>query len=231
MALSHGCPGRTPYPFMCGQNAVALKAYPLRPWSRSGHGQRDVHEGLNAGMWTVGLTESGNDMGVPKPSLRPWIRTTPGTPEIAKIGCDGRSVISWRRHRRLPANIEEIKSRLVFWTGRRPMIKKIATWIPTASRQSLLLLTPGPLVHRQGGQGGHVSRLCTWDTTKTPWCGESGPACPLAVRETDRGAHSGHGTFCVESSTARPFPVTPSSWFLPTGYACDRTIASAWTSL
>lgn len=69
MVCPTDAPAGRPYPFMCWQNAVALAVYPLEAVVKIGDTVSDVHEGLNAGMWTVGLTESGNEMGVSESEL------------------------------------------------------------------------------------------------------------------------------------------------------------------
>jgi phosphonoacetaldehyde hydrolase len=53
-----------PYPWMCFKNAVALQVYPMEAMVKIGDTIADIHEGLNAGMWTIGLTQSGNEMGL-----------------------------------------------------------------------------------------------------------------------------------------------------------------------
>jgi len=58
-------PAGRPYPWMCYQNAIALGVYPLEAMVKVGDTVSDVEEGLNAGMWTIGLTKSGNELGLP----------------------------------------------------------------------------------------------------------------------------------------------------------------------
>jgi phosphonoacetaldehyde hydrolase len=49
---------------MCFQNAIQLQIYPLASMIKIGDTLSDVEEGRNAGMWTVGLTQSGNELGL-----------------------------------------------------------------------------------------------------------------------------------------------------------------------
>lgn len=58
-------PAGRPYPWMCYQNAIALGVYPLEAVVKVGDTVSDVEEGLNAGMWTIALTKSGNELGLP----------------------------------------------------------------------------------------------------------------------------------------------------------------------
>ena len=57
-------PAGRPYPWMCYQNAIELQVYPLSAFVKIGDTLPDIEEGLNAGMWTVGLALSGNLLGL-----------------------------------------------------------------------------------------------------------------------------------------------------------------------
>ncbi|MGD9017349.1 MAG: phosphonoacetaldehyde hydrolase [Desulfobacterales bacterium] len=57
-------PAGRPYPWMCFKNAILLGIYPLEAIVKIGDTVADIEEGLNAGMWTVGLTKSGNELGL-----------------------------------------------------------------------------------------------------------------------------------------------------------------------
>ncbi|HWQ82930.1 MAG TPA: phosphonoacetaldehyde hydrolase [Anaerolineales bacterium] len=57
-------PAGRPYPWMCYQNAIALQVYPMEALVKVGDTLVDVEEGLNAGMWTVGLALTGNLLGL-----------------------------------------------------------------------------------------------------------------------------------------------------------------------
>jgi phosphonoacetaldehyde hydrolase len=49
---------------MCFLNAIQLQVYPLEAVVKIGDTISDVEAGLNAGMWTIGLTQSGNELGI-----------------------------------------------------------------------------------------------------------------------------------------------------------------------
>jgi phosphonoacetaldehyde hydrolase len=55
-----------PAPFMCYRNAIELKVYPLWACVKIGDTPSDIAEGLNAGMWTIGVTRTGNEVGLSK---------------------------------------------------------------------------------------------------------------------------------------------------------------------
>ena len=52
-----------PKPWMIFLNASQLDIYPLSSMIKIGDTVADVEEGLNAGLWTIGLTKSGNEVG------------------------------------------------------------------------------------------------------------------------------------------------------------------------
>lgn len=57
-------PAGRPHPWMCFRNAMELGTYPMSAMVKVGDTPFDVLEGLNAGMWTVAVTTSGNEMGL-----------------------------------------------------------------------------------------------------------------------------------------------------------------------
>jgi phosphonoacetaldehyde hydrolase len=63
---SSDVPAGRPFPWMCYRNAIQLQAYPFASMIKIGDTVSDIEEGRNAGMWTVGLTQSGNELGLPE---------------------------------------------------------------------------------------------------------------------------------------------------------------------
>jgi phosphonoacetaldehyde hydrolase len=53
-----------PKPFMCYRNAILLGVFPLWRCVKIGDTPTDIAEGLNAGMWTIALTATGNEVGL-----------------------------------------------------------------------------------------------------------------------------------------------------------------------
>ncbi len=53
-----------PLPWMIYENAVRLKIYPLEAIVKIGDTISDIEEGLNAGTWAVGITRTGNMIGL-----------------------------------------------------------------------------------------------------------------------------------------------------------------------
>lgn len=62
-------PAGRPHPFMCLQNAINLQIYPMEAFVKIGDTLPDIEEGLNAGMWTIGLAKTGNEMGLPESEI------------------------------------------------------------------------------------------------------------------------------------------------------------------
>jgi phosphonoacetaldehyde hydrolase len=61
------CAGQVPFgrpePWMCLENAKNLRIFPVEAIVKVGDTLPDIMEGLNAGMWTIGLAKTGNEMG------------------------------------------------------------------------------------------------------------------------------------------------------------------------
>jgi len=63
-------PAGRPYPWMCYQNAMQLGIYPMQAMVKVGDTLVDIEEGLNAGMWTVGLSLTGNLLGLSEAEVK-----------------------------------------------------------------------------------------------------------------------------------------------------------------
>ncbi|MFD0617186.1 phosphonoacetaldehyde hydrolase [Paenibacillus sp. GCM10027629] len=53
-----------PYPWMCYRNAELLGIYPMGAMVKVGDTISDVLEGVNAGMWSVGVIQGGSELGL-----------------------------------------------------------------------------------------------------------------------------------------------------------------------
>jgi phosphonoacetaldehyde hydrolase len=62
-------PAGRPEPWMCLVNAMRLGVYPMEAVVKVGDTLPDIEEGLNAGMWTVGLAKTGNELGLNEPEV------------------------------------------------------------------------------------------------------------------------------------------------------------------
>lgn len=60
-------PAGRPYPYMCLQNAINLGVTTVHACVKVDDTVPGIDEGLNAGMWTVGLAVSGNEVGLQRP--------------------------------------------------------------------------------------------------------------------------------------------------------------------
>ncbi len=62
-------PAGRPEPWMCLMNAMLLRVYPMEAIVKVGDTLPDIYEGLNAGMWTIGLAMTGNELGLSEAGL------------------------------------------------------------------------------------------------------------------------------------------------------------------
>jgi len=58
-------PAGRPAPWMALEAARQLGVYPMRAIVKLGDTLADIEEGRNAGMWAVGITDTGNELGLP----------------------------------------------------------------------------------------------------------------------------------------------------------------------
>jgi len=64
VVCSDEAPNGRPYPWMCYQNAIQLGVYPMSEMVKVGDTIIDIQEGINAGMISVGISVTGNMMGL-----------------------------------------------------------------------------------------------------------------------------------------------------------------------
>ncbi|MDR1981148.1 MAG: phosphonoacetaldehyde hydrolase [Tannerellaceae bacterium] len=69
IVASDEVPYGRPSPFMLFENMKRMNRYPASQMVKIGDTVADIQEGLNAGMWTIGLTLSGNETGLTRSQL------------------------------------------------------------------------------------------------------------------------------------------------------------------
>ena len=74
-------PAGRPYPYMCLQNAIKLGVSTLQACVKIDDTVPGVEEGLNAGMWTIGLAVSGNEVGL---TLKEWQALPAATQKVKR---------------------------------------------------------------------------------------------------------------------------------------------------
>lgn len=57
-------PAGRPAPWMCLVSAMQMQIHPLESIVKIGDTVPDIEEGLNAGMWTIGVAKTGNEIGL-----------------------------------------------------------------------------------------------------------------------------------------------------------------------
>jgi len=70
LACPEDVPAGRPHPWMMYKNAMDLGVYPMSACVKVGDTVADIEEGLNAGVWTVGLARSGNELGLSEEEAR-----------------------------------------------------------------------------------------------------------------------------------------------------------------
>ncbi|HRK33705.1 MAG TPA: phosphonoacetaldehyde hydrolase [Candidatus Hydrogenedentes bacterium] len=102
-----------PFPWMALEAASRLGVYPMAACVKVGDTVADIHEGLNAGMWSVGVVEHGNEVGLTSDefqSLSPEVRTEKCTIARKRLEEAGAHFVL-DSIRELPACIEVINSK------------------------------------------------------------------------------------------------------------------------
>ncbi|MFH1155934.1 MAG: 2-aminoethylphosphonate--pyruvate transaminase [Pseudomonadota bacterium] len=159
MVCSTDVPAGRPFPYMCYENAVKLGVYPMEAMVKIGDTISDIQEGLNAGMWTIGLTLSGNELGLTRKEvealdpgdLKARLETIEQRYRLAGAHFTARGI--WEC---LPVihTINGFLSRgeLPLFMEKRP-----------AQDNPYLLLTPGPLSTTASVKQVMLRDWCTWD--------------------------------------------------------------------
>lgn len=107
-------PAGRPAPWMCFQNAMNLQVYPMLALVKIGDTLPDIAEGLNAGMWTIGITKTGNEMGLTEEevaSLDPEVRADRLSRASERMREAGAHFVA-ESIGEVPALLEEINARL-----------------------------------------------------------------------------------------------------------------------
>lgn len=113
-------PAGRPYPWMAFQNVMRLNVYPMEAVVKIGDTVPDIEEGLNAGMWTVGVALTGNELGLTEAevaALSPEARRQRLTPIYRKLYQAGAHYVVDSVADCLPV-LGEIEKRLA--SGERP---------------------------------------------------------------------------------------------------------------
>ncbi len=113
-------PAGRPYPWMCYLNQIQLGVYPGEVCVKIGDTVPDIEEGLNAGMWTIGIVKCGNEIGLSEPDL---VRLSPSEVE-ARLAAGHQHLREAGAHctvdslSEVPPLLDEINERLA--RGERP---------------------------------------------------------------------------------------------------------------
>jgi phosphonoacetaldehyde hydrolase len=107
-------PAGRPAPWMALQAAMQLGVYPVSACVKVGDTVADIAEGLNAGMWSVGITKTGNELGLSQAE----VEALPGAELAHRLAAASERLLAAGAHytieglAELPAVIESINRRL-----------------------------------------------------------------------------------------------------------------------
>jgi len=113
-------PAGRPAPWMAIMSAMRLGVYPMQACVKVGDTVVDIAEGLNAGMWTVGITKTGNELGLSEDE----VEALPAAELASLLKTASERLLQAGAHfvipevAQLPAVITEIDARLA--GGERP---------------------------------------------------------------------------------------------------------------
>jgi phosphonoacetaldehyde hydrolase len=119
-ACADEVPAGRPAPWMAITAAMQLGVYPMRACVKVGDTLVDIAEGLNAGMWTVGITKTGNELGLSAAE----VQALPAHELASRLNTASNRFLQAGAHfvipdvAELPAVITEINERLA--RGERP---------------------------------------------------------------------------------------------------------------
>ena len=113
-------PAGRPEPWMCVQNAMNLRVFPFEACVKVDDTLPGMEEGLNCGMWTIGLAKTGNEVGLNAAEiakLEPQVLQTKLDRAYTRLSQTGAHYVVdgiWD----VPAVLDEINARLA--RGERP---------------------------------------------------------------------------------------------------------------
>ena len=187
---SNNLPAGRPQPYMIYQNMIDLAIPSVQSVIKYGDTIADIKEGVNAGVWTVGVILGSNEMGLTQE-------------ETGKLPAE-------ELNRRMAA----VRKRM-YMAGAHYVVNTIAE-LPeiieiinhkmnyTIMRPDLLL-TPGPLTTSESVKTAMMTDWCTWDEDYNVHIVEEirKGLVQLATRKTDEYTSilmQGSGTYCVEAT-------------------------------
>ena len=120
-------PEGRPAPWMCLENAKHLGAYPLESIVKVDDTLPGIEEGINAGMWTVGLAKSGNEIGLTESEIEALTADDYGAPYHPGIRANAAGGRRLRHRRHLGPDAVPRRHRGSTRQGRTPPAR-LARW-------------------------------------------------------------------------------------------------------
>jgi 2-aminoethylphosphonate--pyruvate transaminase/phosphonoacetaldehyde hydrolase len=200
-----------PYPFMLYRNMQNLGLYPPQSVVKVGDTVADIKEGLNAGVWSVGVITGSSEMGLSESEYRalPKEEKIEIGKRVKKTYFDAGADYVINTISELPALIDEINE----------------------SQNQYLLLTPGPLSTTKTVKNVMKKDWCTWDNDYNNIIQKL--RCDLVKLATNNSDDytavliQGSGTFTVESVIGTALEQNGTLLVISNGAYGDRIVEMA----
>ena len=176
-------PAGRPYPYMCLQNVINLGVSPVEACVKIDDTRPGVEEGLNGGMWTIGLAISGNEIGL---SLRDWKRLPKADQERMRQGAYTRMYQMRRALRRRHDR-------------RHPALSRRHRGAPRA-RRAAVRARPGPA--REGAAPASARRRPRQLAAGSPLLRAARPCAPLLARNASAMSNAALVNFSTSANSS-----------------------------
>ena len=200
-----------PSPSMIFKNMQKLEIYPPKSIVKAGDTISDIKEGINAGVWSVGVIKGSSEMGLKKQefeSLTPREREE-SMKKVRKAFMDAGADFVINDMSEMPNLIDKINSQI----------------------NDYVLLTPGPLSTTKSVKNAMLSDWCTWDDDYNSIIREIREnLVDMATDDTDDYTAvlmQGSGTFSVESVIGTVIPEDGKLLVLTNGAYGNRIVEIA----
>ncbi|MET3287591.1 UNVERIFIED_CONTAM: 2-aminoethylphosphonate--pyruvate transaminase/phosphonoacetaldehyde hydrolase [Brevibacillus sp. OAP136] len=194
-------PAGRPHPYMIFQNAIKLGVPTMHEIIKVGDTVSDIAEGVNAGVWSIGVIKGGSELGLTEAevaALHP-VALREKMSEVRDRFRNAGAHLVIDAITELPAAIQLINQRLA--KGERPTM---------AAGNPYLLLTPGPLTTSPSVKQAMLKDWCTWDKDYNGLVQAiRHKLVALATQDTDTYTAvlmQGSGSFSVESVIGSVIP-------------------------
>jgi 2-aminoethylphosphonate--pyruvate transaminase/phosphonoacetaldehyde hydrolase len=206
MVTAEDVGGGRPYPYMIYRNMQNLGLFPPKSVIKVGDTVSDIKEGVNAGVWSVGVITGSSEMGLTRDEYNALTDEQKHAvfARVKKTYFDAGADYVINNMSELPALIDEINER----------------------QTQYLLLTPGPLTTTKTVKEAMLKDWCTWDDDYNSIIQKlRNDLVKLATQKTEEYTAvlmQGSGTFSVESVIGTAVPKNGKLLVITNGAYGDR---------